>query len=164
MKSSAGKILHNAAVIFVTFILLMPVLYGQTSVLDSSIQLQKADFRGQRPQAALMAAVSASRQDVVVIVVEGGDEALIAETEENLKGLIRNGYTRLGLILCDNLPGDTSPVVVIATDGLDYAIVKDAKPDAQTSADVYKLVRDAYQEYILPKLKIEPDTKNRGGF
>lgn len=125
--------------------------------------IQKADFRGQRPQAALMAAVSASRQDVVVVIVEGGDAELIFETESNLKGLIRNGYTRLGLILCDPLPDSTTPVVAIISSGLAYAVVQDAKADAKTSSDVYKLVRDAYQEDILPKLKQEAEPA-KGGF
>ncbi|MBI1227786.1 MAG: hypothetical protein GC192_21305 [Bacteroidetes bacterium] len=127
------------------------------------IELQKADFRGQRPQGAIMAAVSASRQDVVIVFLQGCSDEMIAETEGNLKGLIRNGYTRLGLILSDSFPDEPMPIVAIFSIGLVYAEIHDAKVDAQTSSDVYKLVRDAYQEDILPKLK--PETKStNGGF
>lgn len=163
MKRAFTITLPKLLAIPALFLVLAFSAAGQTDP-NAPIQIQKADFRGQRPQAALMAAVSASSQDVIVIVVEGGSEALIADTEGNLKGLVRDGYTRLGLILCDNLPGDTSPVVVIVSIGLAYAIVKDAKADAKTSADVYKLVRDAYQEDIFPKLKPETKTNNSGGF
>lgn len=133
------------------------------SPVTGNLEIQKVDFRGQRPQAAIMAAVSASRQDVVVVIVEGGDDKLIVETENNLKGLIRNGYTRLGLILCDPLPDETTPIVAIFSIGLAYAVVHDAKADAKTSLDVYKLVRDAYQEDILSKLKPENEPE-KGGF
>lgn len=142
----------------------IPIQRGRAQTpMAGDVRMQKADFRGQRPQGAIVAAVSASRQDVVVVVVEGGDENLIAETEGNLKGLVRNGFTRLGLILCDQLPENTSPAVIIYSGGFTYAIVHDAKADAKTSSDVYKLVRDAYEADILPKLKPKEGQAN-GGF
>jgi hypothetical protein len=97
------------------------------------------------------------------VIVEGGDDKLIMETENNLKGLIRNGFTRLGLIICDPLPDNQVPVIAIVSSGLAYAVVQDAKADAKTSSDVYKLVRDAYQEDILSKLKPESEPA-KGGF
>ena len=129
---------------------------------NPAIEIQKSDFRGQRPQGAVVAAVSASQQDVVVVVVEGGNDSLIAETEGNLKGLARNGYSRIGLILCDSLPGNLTPVIAIFSGGFAYAVIHDAKADAKTSSDVYKLVRDAYQEDIMPKQNTEMESSERG--
>ncbi len=148
-------------------ILVIGFILGASQLSEAQnplIEIQKADFRGQRPQGAFIAAGSASRQDFVVVIVEGGDEKLIAETEGNLKGLALNGYTRLGMILCDRLPDSTAPAIIVVSGGLTYAIVHDAKADAKTSSDVYKLIRDAYVEDIISKLKSKELPTNGGGF
>lgn len=154
--------------LFNEMVLLLFLVAAQESKAQSpiaeDIEIQKVDFRGQRPQGAFMAAVSASRQDVVVVIIEGGDEKLIGETEGNLRALARNGYTRLGLILCDRLPDTQAPSIVVVSAGLAYAIIKDAKADVKTSSDIYKLIRDAYIEDILPKLKPTTEPVNAGGF
>jgi hypothetical protein len=161
MKFSKAIRLFNEMVLLLFIVAAQETRAQSPSTED--IEIQKADFRGQRPQGAFIAAASASSQDVVVVIVEGGDEKLIAETEGNLRALARNSYTRLGLILCDRLPDSTAPAVIVVSGGLTYAIVHDAKADAKTSSDVYKLIRDAYIEDIIPKLKSKASPANGGG-
>ena len=46
--------------------------FSQT--VDSSALVRKIDFRGKRPQSAVVASLSASRGKVVVLLVRGGSE------------------------------------------------------------------------------------------
>ena len=136
---------------------------GQPPAAET-VQVQVADFRGERPQSAVVAALAASRQDVVVVLVHGGSPEFIAEVEGNIKALVRNGYDRTAMILSGLPPGEKSPSIAIFSGGQTYAVIKDANVGAQTGADFYKLVRDAYEEDIMPKIRAKPSTLTDGGF
>lgn len=150
----------------VAFIILMIALRvnGQTDTQTASIQIQKADFRGKRPQSAVVAALSASRQDVVVVLVRGGSQELITETEGHMKVLIWNGCERIAMITSDLLPDESSAVISIFSNGQTYAVMQDAATSLQTGSDFYKLVRDAYEEDIRPKIKAAASPPTTGGF
>lgn len=124
-------------------------LYGQPGT-SGPIQVQTIDFRGQRPQKAVVAASAASEKKVIVVLLQCHNQALIDATEGTLKGLIRDGYTRIGFILADTFSDENTPTISIFMDGLAYAVVKNAEPTAKIRSDVYKLIRDAYHEDISP--------------
>lgn len=127
--------------------------YCNAQIADSSDIIRIIDLRGQNPLSATTAAIIASRNDVVVVLIRGGDQDLIDKTTGQLKALVHNGYNRIGVMLCDLKPGEKMPVIGIISEGTIYAVVKNAKPDIATSWKVYNLVRDAYQDNILPKMK-----------
>ena len=97
----------------------------------------------------MVAAVSASKQKTIVILLRGADEKLLDEVEGNLKAVILNGYQRIGLILSDNFPDEDDPVLSIYAGGKIYAIVDSPKTDAKTSLSVYQLIIEAYQDSIV---------------
>jgi len=113
------------------------------------VKVQKADFRGQRPQKATVAAVSASKHKTIVVLLRGADQKLLDEVEGNLKAIIRNGYQRIGLILSDNFPNEENPVLSIYAGGKVYAVLDSPTADSKTSLSVYKLIIDAYQKSIV---------------
>ena len=142
------KQLSLLPVLVVGLLFFCPITNGQSP--DSTIvKVQKADFRGQRPQKAMVAAVSASKQKTIVILLRGADEKLLDEVEGNLKAVILNGYQRIGLILSDNFPDEDDPVLSIYAGGKIYAIVDSPKTDAKTSLSVYQLIIEAYQDSIV---------------
>ena len=123
--------------------------YYGSAAAPGSREVQKADFRGQRPQKATVAAVSASKHKTIVVLLRGADQKLLDEVEGNLKAIIRNGYQRIGLILSDNFPNEENPVLSIYADGKVYAVIDSPKADSKTSLSVYKFIIDAYQDSIV---------------
>ncbi|MEM8527629.1 MAG: hypothetical protein AAGG68_23510 [Bacteroidota bacterium] len=124
----------------------------QLAFAQKDIQIKKIDFRGQRAQKAFVAAHSASKKDVVVVMLRGADQDLIEQTEQNMKGLIQSGYERIGLVISDLLPEDKSPTIAIMSQGYTYASIKEATISAKTNLHFYQLMRDVYKEDILSKL------------
>lgn len=120
--------------------------------LAQTIQVKKIDFRGQRAQKAFVAAHSASKKEIIVIMVRGGSQALVEQTEKNIKGLIQSGYSRIGLVVSDRLPEDESPTIAILSKGFTYAAIENAHVSAKINLHFYQLVRDVYKEDILSQL------------
>lgn len=134
-------------ILVVGLLLFCSISKGQSP--DSTVvKVQKVDFRGQRPQKATVAAVSASKHKTIVVLLRGADQKLLDEVEGNLKAVIRNGYQRIGLILSDNFPNEEYPTISIYADGKVYAVIDSPKANSKTSLSVYKLIIDAYQDAI----------------
>lgn len=130
---------------------------GQTqsvgdSLLESAPVVQKYDLRQEPAASAVAAGLSASRKGVVVVLVRGGDQQLIDEVDGNMKALILNGFERIGLILGSSFSNENNPVISIFSQGQVYAVIEDAKADTGTKLALFKLVRDAYREHIVPLL------------
>lgn len=151
-------------VIAMLAVLLMPLDISAQSNISSAektVTVQKFDMTGKSPIAAIRASLSASSKDVVVVMICGSDQGLIDETEGTMKALIHGGYERIGLIFCDTCPDDeTPPIITIYSKGWLYATIRDQKNDAHTHSDIYKLVRDAYKEDMLP---IKTESQSSGG-
>ena len=139
------------------FVLAAPVANSQ---VQGEVHVKKADFRGQDPGNAIYAALDASEEDVIVVLIRGGSQKLIDKTESNMKALVRSGYGRIGLILADNFPNEKNEVVGIFSGGHVYAVIEDARSSAYDDWAVYNLVKDAYEEDITPKLKNNADSNN----
>lgn len=144
----------------VLIFLLQPIVQSQSvdsvTVRRSPI-VQKYDLRHETPATAVVAGLSTSRQAVVAVLVRGADQELIDEVEGNMKALILNGYERIGLILGSRFSNESTPVISIFSHGHVYAVIEDAKADSYTKLTMFKLVRDAYQEHIIPLLKKPKD-------
>ena len=135
-------------ILVVGLLLFCSISKGQSP--DSTVvKVQKVDFRGQRPQKATVAAVSASKHKTIVVLLRGANQKLLDEVEGNLKAAVRNGYQRIGLILSDNFPNEEYPTISIYADGKVYAVIDSPKVDSKTSLSVYKLIIDAYQDSIV---------------
>lgn len=119
--------------------------------------VQKHDLRHEPAASAVVAGLSASRKAVVAILVRGGDQNLIESVEDNMKAMILNGYERIGLILGNTFSDQNKPAIDVISNGHTYAIIEDAKADAYTKQALFKLVRDAYQEDVLPLIKKQKD-------
>lgn len=114
--------------------------------------VQKYDLRQEPAASAVVAGLSASRNGVVVVLLRGGDQQLIDDVESNMKGLILNGFERIGLILGSSFSNESNPVISIYSQGKVYAVIEDARTDTDTKLAVFKLVRDAYKEHLTPLL------------
>lgn len=135
-------------------------IFAQASSDTAMVKIPTIDMRGQDPLMASAKSIVESRKDVVVVLIRGGSNELIKETKNQLKALVHRGYNRLGIILCDINPGEAGAVVGVVSNGTSYAAVKDAKPTTLILWQIYSLVRDAYQEHILPKIKNSQSQKN----
>ena len=133
---------------------------GNAQTPDASIEVKKADFRGQDSGNAIIAGLSASEEDVIVVLIRGGSDKLINKIEDNMKTIIRNGYVRIGLILSDLFPDEKDASVAVFSDGSTYAVINKAEEDTYNDWALYNLVRDAYEENIKPKLKSTVDSNN----
>lgn len=142
MRKQRCKLYLLAVLFFIACI----TLNAQTDT--TGITIQRADFRGKRPQTATVAAISASQQKVIVILLRGADSILIQEMEGNIKGLIRSGFTRIGLVLGDSYESEQTPVISIYADGNTYAVIQDVNSSSNTHLSVFNLVRDAYNKII----------------
>lgn len=98
----------------------------------------------------ILAAISSTREGTVTVLIRGGDQALFEQIESTLNALVRSGYTRIGLIYGDLKEGEKAPVVGIMADGTIYATIKDAKANTEIKWKAYNLVKDAYEEFVLP--------------
>ncbi|MEO1263236.1 MAG: hypothetical protein AAFZ15_30780 [Bacteroidota bacterium] len=121
--------------------------------IDTTHQIRKVDFRGKGPDKAVVAALSASKEDVIVIVVRGGSTDLVENTENDIRTLINNGYDRIGLIHSDPFPDDQKGVIGIFSQGSTYAVLEDDGPDTFYDWAFYNLVIRAYEDDILSKVK-----------
>ena len=142
------------------FILLSTLPQNGFTQNSDGINIRTVDMRGDNPVLASVAAIKNSRNHVVVVLMKGASEELIEKTKDNLKALVHKGYNRIGIILCDFKPGETLPVIGIASDGTIYAAIKGAKSNSKTMKDVYNAVSEAYQKNILPILENSPGQKN----
>lgn len=140
-----------ACFLFLVFGLLPQSVHAQTTE-STAIQVKTTDFRGQRAQRAFVAAHAASKKDVVVVMVRGADEEVIDRVKQTMKGLIQNGYERIGLVISDLLPDDEQPTLEIMSKGLAYAVMEELNINATFDLHFYQLMRDAYQEDILSQL------------
>ncbi|MFM9949456.1 MAG: hypothetical protein ACKV1O_16080 [Saprospiraceae bacterium] len=122
--------------------------------------VQLYDLRHEPAASAVAAGLSASRQSVVVVLVRGGDKTLIDEVEGNMRALMLNKFERIGLILGSNFSNEYDPVISIFSNGQVYAVIEEAKADADTKLSLFKLVRDAYQEHITPLLRKQDNGNN----
>ena len=141
------KIALSAVVVFNV----MAVSVAQTD----SILVQVADFRGQGYEVAGKAAFQASSNDVIVVLVCGAGQAVIDETKAALKGLINDGFTRVGMILSDEIEGAAGkhPIVAIIAGFDNPSYMEGVSVHAKYRVQLYQAVESAYQEYILSKIK-----------
>ncbi len=142
------------------FTILLALPHNSFAQSLDEITIRTVDMRGDNPVLASVAAIKNSRNHVVVVLIRGGNEELIDKTKGQLKAIVHRGFDRLGVILCDLKPGEIGPVIGIVSDGTAYAVIKRARPDTVTMWEVYNLVRDAYQDNILPKLNAGQNKKN----
>jgi hypothetical protein len=126
--------------------------YCDAQNLDTTNIITTVDFRGISLDEAILATAKITENNYVVIFIKGGDNVFHKEIEGHLKALIHNGYQRLGLVLADLESNEQHAVIAVFSDGTLYAVVKQAKADLETGWNIYNLVRDAYQEHILPKM------------
>lgn len=115
------------------------------------VEIPTLDMRGRPPIDASYAAIKSSEKNIVVLLIRGGSQELIDNVTGKMKALYHRGYTRIGIILCDLDPDEVGPVLGVVVDNMPYAVIKKAKPDTITCWKIYNLVRDAYEEFILPK-------------
>ncbi len=149
MKLVVFRVTFN--ILFLCFIAFCPAGKLSAQVIDSSTLVRKIDFRGKRPQSAVVAALSASREKVVVVLVRGGSDKLISGAEGQMKALIHGGYNRIGMVISDNPPDEMNPAISVFSSGQVYAVVEDVKDDARTGWALFNLVKDAYEEDIISK-------------
>jgi hypothetical protein len=136
---------------FILSLAFLHPVYGQT--VDSTDVVRTIDLTGKHPRSAMLSAVSASREDVIVVLIRGGDQDLVDKTKGQLKALVYNGYERIGLVISDKMQFELAPAVYIFSDGTIYAKIYNAKTESLLGWKIYNLVRDAYQDNILPKMR-----------
>ena len=138
----------RALIIQLSILFLCPSAFNQEHQIED---IQVLDLRDRSPKASTTAASSASRNNALIIVVADGSPELILETKKAMNGLINNGFSRIGLILGKRYDDEPWSSVSIIVDGLVYATIEDAKPNNKFHSDFYRLVRDAYNEFITVK-------------
>ena len=142
------------------FIMLSALAHTGFAQNSDEINIRTIDMRGGNPVSASVAAIKNSRNHVVVVLMKGASEELINKTKDNLKALVHRGYDRIGIILCDFMPGETLPVIGIVSDGTVWAAIRGARPDARTMRDLYDSVSEVYQDTVLPILENNQSRKN----
>lgn len=149
----AIPLFRNVAQLLVLAALVLPVtIYAQPNGTPKAELLQH-DFTNKTAKEAISAGLSASKKHVIVVFVCGGDNELLENVRGTMKALLYNGFERIGLLWGNNFPGETKPSIGIYAGGVVYAVIEDAKADAHTEYALYKLVKDAYGEYITPLLE-----------
>lgn len=143
-------ILQNFLTFLFSINMATPDLSAQ--VTDTTIQVKVADFRGKGTSPAIFAALGASEEGVVVVLINGGGDMLVEKAKGNMEALVRAGYGRIGMILADQLPDEKGPRIGIFSGGHVYADIEAPKADAYNDWAIYNLVRDAYEEDVKPKL------------
>ena len=128
-------------------------LYSQKDV--STVEIPTLDMRDRSSTDATYIAIQESGNDVIVVLIRGGSEQLTTQTTGKMKALYHKGFTRIGIVLSDLNPGETSPVLGVIADKAPYAIIKKAKPDDITAWKIFNLVQDAYQEFVCPKVEFK---------
>lgn len=116
------------------------------------ITVQKLDTRGEGPASGEFASLSASDKGVVVVLVRSNDDKLISTAEDTLKGLIRDGYERVGLIIGDKKPGEADEFWVFSK-GLRKSRIVNIQDSYDTRVTLYNAVAEKYNKDVKPLLK-----------
>lgn len=116
------------------------------------ITVQKLDTRGEGPASGEFASLSASDKGVVVVLVRSDSDKLIKTAEDTLKGLIRDGYERVGLIIGDKKPGEADEFWLFSR-GLRKGRIPNPKADYKTQLVLHKAVAEEYNKDVKPLLK-----------
>lgn len=133
-------------------VLLASLIQGTSQNLDTaSIIVRQIDLRNYSAETAVASSLQASQKQVVIILVQNGNADLITQTELDIKGLTRAGYERLILVVGQGLSNEPESIISIYAGGHTYALMKNVSPNAQTSANLFKLIQDAYHENIMVK-------------
>ena len=117
-----------------------------------AIIVQKLDTRGEGAASGEFASLSASKQRVVVVLVRSNDENLINTVEDTLKGLIRDGYQRVGMIIGDKESGEADEYWVFSK-GFRKSRIVDIQDSYDTRLTLYKAVTEEYNKDVKPLLK-----------
>lgn len=136
------------------FLLILNLVFSTSinaQTQDKVNEIRTIDMRGQSPVKASVVALKASRNDVIVVLINGGDKELIDKTKSKLKALSHQGYNRIGVVLGNLQEGSKGSILAVVSDGTLYAAINEAKSDTTTMWKIYNLVRDAYQDNILSK-------------
>ena len=104
------------------------------------------------PNEAIWESVQNTKQNAVVVLIRGGNEALLQAVKSKLQALVHQGINRVGIIRSTTRQESSTPSIGIFADGTIYATIKDVESDTQSMWSLYNLVRDAYEEYVVPKL------------
>jgi len=139
--------MQRALILFV--FILTTSFQGIAQEPDTLVVVRQIDLRGETAETAVLSALKASKKQVVIIMVQNASPDLITQMENDIRGLIHIGYKRLVFVLGQGFTDDRRPTISIYSGGHIYALMKDITPNAQTSADLFKLVRDAYDESVV---------------
>ena len=130
------------------FVCLFVLIYLNTPcIAQSDMETPKVplfDLRAETPERAVLSAIHASKEKAVIVMTRGASKELNGQVYGDLTALSRNDYKRVVLVFAQPFEEDPSPLICIYANGYPYAMLKHAKADAQTSLDLYKLVKEAY--------------------
>ena len=122
-------------ILFFITMMLGACLFVDAQEQDTSIVVRQIDLRAEAAETAVVSALEASDRQVIIVMVQNGSPDLIAQTKNDLRGLMRVGYERLVLVFAQPFMDDPRSIISIYAGGHTYAIMKDVLPGAQTSAD-----------------------------
>jgi hypothetical protein len=115
------------------------------------VTVQKHDTRGKGEPAGVFASLSASDKGVVVVLVRSNDDKIIKTAEDTLKGLIRDGYERVGMILGDKKTDEADEFWVFSK-GFRKSRIVDIEDSYDTRLTLYKAVAEEYNKDVKPLL------------
>ena len=140
---------------FICTIILPLVSFGQTASAPADIVVYKADLRGIGYEEAGRAAFKASTGNVVIVLLLGAQEDVIACTEMELRVLIYEGYDRVGLLIADEMvEGDEKhPMTLILVNNENPSYMTGVGVHDRYRLDLRRSVQNAYERYI-----VEPDS------
>ena len=124
-------------------------VYGQNTDKDTFVSL--FDLRQETPERAVISALHASKSNAIIVMARGADQTLIDQTEADLSVLVRSGHNRLVFVLSQPFEDDPVPLICIYAEGKPYILLKNVQADARTSADLYRHVKEAYNQFIREK-------------
>jgi hypothetical protein len=142
-------VLHKTIFPLLALFVFTSVLNAQSQ--DKVAEVTTVDFRGRSLDEAIMACVKITNNDYVAVLIKGQDQKLINHVTGEMKALIHRGYNRVGIVLGDSEPDEKGSVVGVFASGTIYAVIKEADEDLLLDWKIYNLVRDAYEEFVLPK-------------
>ena len=117
-----------------------------------AITVQKLNTRGEGAASGEFASLSASDKGVVVVLVRSNDNKLIKTAEDTIKGLIRDDYERVGMIIGDKKPGEADEFWVFSK-GFRKSRIVDIQDNYDTRLVLYKAVAEEYNKDVKPLLK-----------
>ena len=115
----------------------------------TEIKVSTFDLRAETPKRAVVSALHASKNKAIIVMTRGADQNLIDQVKADLEVLIRNGCKRIVLVLAQSFPEEHKPFICIYADGRPYALLKNVEKNAQTSVDLYRMVQESYQSFVL---------------